>query len=123
MIGGIDIRLPTSAGDLAPEVTVRAIQECWTHAVVENAETGQRYDGLWQIPFGKVGELFIYRDEQVADRWDREGAVPDLHNTMIHLIHDDALISLAIDEKDAAMDAMIAAVSSALANATHRTKS
>jgi hypothetical protein len=120
MIGGTDIHLPTSAGDLAPEVAVRAIQQSWPQAVVEDAETGQRYDGLWQIPFGKVKELFVYRDEHSADRWDREGAVPELRNTMIHLIHDDDMISLVIDKKDAAMDVVIGAVSSALADAAHR---
>ena len=61
MIGGIDIRIPTRAGVLSVEVSVRAIRQTWSRAVFENGLTGDRYDSFAD-PFGEVKELFVYRD-------------------------------------------------------------
>ena len=114
MIGGIDIRLPTRAGDVAVQVAVRAIREHWPDAVFENGDTGDGYDRFWQIPFGELDEIFVYRDSNARQGWDTEGAVPELYNTMIHVIGDEDMITLVVDQKDAAMQEMIATVSSAL---------
>lgn len=114
MIGGIDIRLPTRAGIEAVEVAVRAIRQRWPLAVVENGETGERYRSFRQVPFGDARELFVYRDESIADVWDEDGAVPEVSNTMIHILFDAGLITAVIDERDAEMNVIIEAIRSAL---------
>ena len=114
MIGGIDIQLPTWAGDEAVQVAVRAIREHWPHAVFEDGDSGDRYDDFGQIPFGELDELFVYRDIDVAKAWDAAGAIPKLYNTMIHVIGDDDMITVVVDEKDAAMQDVIATIKSAL---------
>jgi hypothetical protein len=110
MIGGIDIPIPTRAGELAIEAAVRAIRQAWPNAVFENGTTGERYDHFREIPFGAVGEIFVYRDSASAEIWDAEGAIPDVHNTMIHLIADDELITAVVDERNVEMEEIIAAI-------------
>ncbi len=114
MIGGVDTHLPTRAGAQAVEVAVRAVRQQWRRAVFENASTGERYEQFWQIPFGALDEIFVYRDSAVADQWDAEGAIPELYNTMVHIIGDEGMITVVVDEKDAAMSDLIAAIASAL---------
>lgn len=114
MIGGIDVHLPTKAGASSIEVAVRAIRQLWPQAEFENGITGERYDHFWQIPFGEVEELFVYHDSESADKWDAEGAIPDVYNTMIHLIHDDDFLTVVVDERDATMEEFLAAIESGL---------
>jgi len=114
MIGGIDIQLSTWAGDEAVQVAVRAIREHWPRAVFENGDSGDRYDDFGQIPFGELDEIFVYRDNDAATAWDAEGAVPRLSNTMIHVIGDDDIITVVVDENDATMQDVIATIASAL---------
>jgi hypothetical protein len=114
MIGGIDIRIQTRAGPISTEVAVRAIRQKWPHAEYENGVTGERYSQFSQIPFGAIEEIFVYRDVASADLWDRKGAVRSLYNTMIHLVADPGLVTVVVDLRDAAMEDIIAAISSAL---------
>ncbi len=116
MIGGIDIRIPTRAGMLSAEVSVRAIRQRWPRAVFENGLTGDRYDQFSQIPFGDVKELFVYWDSNAAAIWEAEGAVPRADNVMIHLIADLDILTAVIDEKDDEMESIIAAIRSGLAD-------
>lgn len=118
MIGGIDVRLPSRAGADSLEIAVRAIRQQWPTAVFENGDTGDRYERLQLIP-GDVTELFVYRNAQSADLWDEEGAVPETSNSMIHVIYDDGLITAVIDQWDAEMEAMIAAMRSNLRDPIH----
>lgn len=119
MIGGIDVFLPAKAGAVSMEVAVRAIRQGWPLAVFENGITGERYDHFWEIPFGKIEELFVYRDGTFADTWDSQGAVPEVYNTMIHLIADDDLMTVVVDERDAPMNELIAAIESGLRDEIH----
>jgi len=116
MIGGIEIRIPSRAGDWSLEVSVRAIRQRWPKAVFENAESADRYNDFGEIPFSQVEELFVYRDSDARDLWDAEGAVPLSRNTMIHLVADEEMITAVVDEKDAEMEIIIAAIRSALAD-------
>ena len=118
MIGGMDIHLQTRAGDEAVQVAVRAIRDHWPHAVYENGDTGDLYEQFSQIPFAELDEIFVYRDMDAAKAWDEEGAVPALYNTMIHVLGDEDMITLVVDEKDGAMQEMIATVKSALDDET-----
>lgn len=119
MIGGIDVRLPTMAGASSIEVAVRAIRQKWPLSAFENGITGERYDHFSQIPFGEIEELFVYRDSASADAWDANGAIPAVYNTMIHLIPDDDLLTVVVDEKDAAMEELLTAITSALRDEIH----
>ncbi len=114
MIGGIDVRLSTMGGASSVEVAVRAIRQRWPVAVFENGITGERYERFEQIPFGEIEELFVYRDTDSADRWDAEGAIPAVYNTMMHLIPDEEILTVVVDEKDAEMDELLAAIMSGL---------
>lgn len=114
MIAGSDIRIPSSAGPESMEVAVRAIRQQWPRAVFENPETGERYNFFWQIPFGGLDELFVYRDETTADKWDELGAVDELRNTMIHLLADVGMITVVIDFDDAATAGIIRVITSGL---------
>jgi hypothetical protein len=114
MIGGIDVRLPTRAGDSSMEVAVRAIRHQWPRAEFEDAVSGERYQHFWQIPFATAKELFVYRDSAAARQWDEEGAVPAAFNTMIHLLSDDDMLTVVVDEETSEMRQLIAAIASVL---------
>jgi hypothetical protein len=114
MIGGIEIRLPTRGVTAPLEVAVRAIGQEWPDAVFENGISGERYDEFGQIPFGSIEEIFVYRDRDSADVWEAHGAIPAVHNTMIHIISDDGLLTLVVDRRDAAMEAILGAVAAVL---------
>lgn len=119
MIGGVDVRIPTSAGRQAMEVAVRAVRQAWPRSVFENGRTGDRYDRFQQIPFGRMEELFVYRDADAENRWNEKGAVPELANTMIHLLHDQGLITVVIDNHDEEVDAILGAIRSGLNDSIH----
>lgn len=114
MIGGIDIRLPSKAGLDSIEVAVRAIRQVWPQALIEHGDTGELYSNFWDVPFGEVNELFVYRDHNAADIWNEKGAILEVYNTMIHIVYDDGLITLIIDKHDMAMEEIFAAIRSGL---------
>ena len=116
MIGGTDIPISSRAGDESMEVAIRAMRQHWPRAVFEDAVTGDRYNHFWEIPFGDVEELFVYRDEKAADDWDELGAVPELENSMVHLLTDDGLVTAVIDARDADTDRIIEAITSGLSD-------
>ena len=116
MIGGIDIAIPTQAGDLSLVAAVRAIQQYWPNAVFENGVTGERYGRLAEVPFGRIDEVFVYRDSAVADAWEAEGAVPELYDTMVHVIADDDRVTLVVDSTEGPMAELSAAVRSGLSD-------
>ena len=119
MIGGIDVFLTSRAGGSTLEIAVRAIRQSWPHAVFQNALTGVRYDVFRQIPFGRLDELFVYRDGIAADAWDQAGAIPENDNTMIQLIIDDDLITVVMDARDSTTEPMLAAIRSGLNDDIH----
>lgn len=120
MIGGIDIRLKTRAGANSIEVAVRAIRQLWPHAVFENGQTGERYGQFGSIPFGEIEEIFVYRDNDTAEKWEAEGAIPELFNTMIHIIHDEGFLTIVVDEQNAETSSLIEAIQSAIESAGSR---
>ena len=67
MIGGIDISIPTQAGDSSLVAAVRAIVQYWPNAVFEDGVTGERFGRLMEVPFGRIEEVFVYRESAVAD--------------------------------------------------------
>lgn len=119
MIGGIDITIPIQAGDSSLVAAVRAIVQYWPNAAFENGVSGERYDRFADIPFGRIEELFVYRDAQTARAWDIDGAVPELYDTMVHLIVDDDRLALVVDSTEGPMAELIDAVRSALSDTIH----
>jgi hypothetical protein len=119
MIGGIDIRLPSAAGLDSLEVAVRAVRQLWPLVAFENGNTGERYESFWDIPFREVEELFVYRDSDVAEVWNDKGAVPEVNNTMIHLLYEEGLITAVIDERTREMETILNAIRSGLDDTIH----
>jgi len=100
MIGGTDISYPSQADDSSLELCVRAIRQFWPGMIIEDDETNKRYDEFWQISFGDMKEIFVYQDEETADRWDDAGASPELEDTMIHIIRGQGEVFLVVDNPD-----------------------
>jgi hypothetical protein len=118
MIGGVESQVLTQTAD-ALEIGIRTIQRHWPKAVIENGETAERYHHVRDVPFGKMSELFVYRDAAAADRWDEDGAVPEVFNTMIHLLEDPGMLTIVVDEKDALMQEVVADITSAVNEVPH----
>ncbi len=116
MIGGVDISIPTKTGALSLEAAVRVVRQFWIDAVYENGETGERYPRFEDIPFGKLDEVFIYRDSGAADVWEEKGAVPEAFNSMVHLISDDDTLTLVVDGMNLEMEQLSDAIRSQLAD-------
>lgn len=115
MIGGVDIPILTGAGELSLVAATRAIRQYWPSAVFEDSATGRRYPSYWDTPFDQMEEVFVYRDAAAADLWDTEGAIPQAHNSMIHLIADEGLTTVVVDDPDdLVMKIIVAAIISGL---------
>ena len=119
MIGGIDIRVTSAAGKESLEIAVRAIAQLWPDAVFAHGESGERYDYVWLVPFSEMDEVFVYRDSGFADLWFEKGAVPEAHNTMVHVLYDPGLLTVVIDERNDEMDTALGAIKSGLADDIH----
>lgn len=96
MIGGIDIRITTKA---SIEVATCAIKQHWINAVIEHVD---------------AAELFVYRDSEAEKLWNKHGAIPATENSMIHLLHDDSLITVVIDDRTDEMEMIVQSIKSAL---------
>lgn len=110
MMGGIDVRMPSTAGRLSLEVATQAVRQAWPEAVIEDVVTGDRYDSSREIPFGQIEEIFVYRDAAAAAIWDAEGAVPRSSNTMIHLVPEEGWVTAVVDERTEEMDGILASI-------------
>jgi hypothetical protein len=109
MIGGEDIVVETSDRPRSAvlDAVVCCIRRCWPRAVVVDGITGTRFDSYGAVPFGLLSELLVYRDEPSFDAWQQLGADSGNANTMIHLIADDAALTLVVDDPDDATMASI----------------
>jgi hypothetical protein len=115
MIGGTDIPFETRLGSQALDSAARAALLIWRSATFENGEDGTKYDRYEQVPFGHIFELFVYRDKQIEQRWDEEGAVTGLEDTMIHLILSPGRLTAVVDDPDSReMGGILRAIESSL---------
>lgn len=98
-IGGVDTIFATLAepGNAAM-LCLRAIRRFWPRAVTEDAETGEQFD-LAQEGFlpEAISEFLVYRDPEAVAQWTELGAVPQLANTMIHLLVKDKEVTVVVD--------------------------
>src|SRR3972149_1489655 len=105
MIGGTDIVIPNPGLPVAQamDTVVRCARGRWAGAILQDSG-GRRFRSYREGPFGRVRELFVYKDEQAFLSWERVGAKPENANSMIHLIADDYQLTVVVDdEHDATM--------------------
>jgi hypothetical protein len=109
MIGGEDIVIPLHTTDKADalESAVRALTSYWSSAVFEDGLTGQRYMAFAAIPFGRAHELLVYRDEAALQSWEALGATPSTEGTMVHIIAQEAAMTLVVDDASDVMTAKV----------------
>lgn len=97
MIGGQDIVIPAVGDATTLEACARVVQRCWPHARFEDAETGDKFDAYWDIPFGRVRELFAYSDQKTEAAWDEDRAdAPP--NSMLYLILSAKSVTVVLDD-------------------------
>src|SRR5438067_1808745 len=97
MIGGTDIVIPGVGDSATLDACARIVQRRWPHARFEDAETGERYASCGDIPFSRVCELFVYRDDKAAAAWDAD--CPDSPaNSMLSLILSPEQITAVLDD-------------------------
>jgi hypothetical protein len=109
MIGGEDVVIPLHRTDKADalESAVRALTSYWHSAVFEDGLTGQRYMTFSAIPFGRAHELLVYRDEAALQSWEALGATPSTEGTMVHIIAQEAAMTLVVDDASDVMTAKV----------------
>jgi hypothetical protein len=111
MIGGADIVIPVAHESEAIDAGIRVIACAWPDAVFQNADCPEivlQYDQLNQRA---MNEVFIYRNLEIAKQWDELGAVPQLANTMIHIVKgNNALTVVTDDPNEMEMRAIIDAI-------------
>jgi hypothetical protein len=114
MIGGHDIQFPNRAG-AAADLCARAVAQVSPDAVFEDAVTGERLRELTPAVDADRRELFIYFDEPSADRWEAEGFVPELENTMVHVLAEEGVATVVLDDPDSPVAVrLLGAIGSAL---------
>jgi len=121
MIGGIDIRIPSAAGNESLEKATRAVAQYWPDAVFGHGETGELYQHAFLVPFSELDEIFVYRDDKYANLWLEQGAVQEAYNSMVHILYDPGLLTVVIDERNEEMDMALKAIKSSLADYMHST--
>lgn len=73
MIGGQDIiiQLPDVPPSVAMSAAVRYILDQWPAAVMQDGDTARRFGSFAAMGFGQLREVFVYRDEQAFESWER----------------------------------------------------
>lgn len=98
MIGGTDAPFRVLDSAVALERAVKALLRHWPRGVIEDALTGDSWKRVARVPFGRVSEILVYQTEDDARRWDAEGAVPDLKNTMVQFIRSQGELTVVADD-------------------------
>lgn len=98
MIGGTDVRFPVLDSAVALERATKALLRHWPKAVIEDAFTGDLWSRVARVPFGRLTEVFVYQTPEHARRWDADGAIEDLRNTMVHFIRSEGELTVVADD-------------------------
>jgi hypothetical protein len=109
MIGGEDviIQLPDASPSVAMSAAVRYVLDRWPAAVMQD-DTARRFDSFATMDFGHLREVFVYRDEQAFQSWERLGADATNANQMIHLLAGDGQFTIVVDSlKDAGSESIV----------------
>lgn len=109
MIGGEDIIIQLLG--VAPSATmpaaVRYVLDRWPAAVMQDGDTARRFDSFAAMGFGQLREVFVYRDEQAFQSWERLGADATNANQMIHLLADPGQFTIVVDDLEDVSSASI----------------
>lgn len=98
MIGGTDLRFSVLDSAVAMERATKALFRHWPKAIVEDALTGDSWSRVAHVPFGRLTEILIYQTREIAFRWEEEGAVDDLKNTMVQFIRSGGELTVVADD-------------------------
>ena len=110
MIGGNDIVFPAVGDAASLEACARIVGRQWPSVRFEDAITGDKYQRLGDIPFGKVRELLAYPNADAEAAWDADS--PDsAENTMLYLlIRADDLTVVLDNPRTAEMQSILGAI-------------
>jgi len=99
MIGGVDIivELPGVPSSVTMPAAVRYVLDRWPAAVMQDGDTARRFDSFAAMDFGHLREVFVYRDEQAFQSWERLGADATNANQMIHLLASVSRFTIVVD--------------------------
>ena len=99
MIGGGDIiiELPGVTPSVALTAVVRHILDRWPAGVVQDGDSGRRFESFSAIDFTHLREVFVYRDEHAFASWERLGADPTNFNQMVHLLASPGQLTVVVD--------------------------
>src|SRR6266545_2687277 len=117
MIGGVDIviELPGVAPSVAMAAAVRYILDRWPVGVLQDGDTARRFDSFAAMDFGHLREVFVYRDEQAFDSWERLGADATNVNQMVHVLASTGQFTMVVDSlQEASMASLVRGLSDRL---------
>lgn len=77
---------------------VRYVLDQWPAAVMQDGDTGRRFDNFAAMDFGNLREVFVYLDEQAFHSWERLGADATNANQMIHLLASAGHVTIVVDD-------------------------
>jgi hypothetical protein len=99
MIGGVDIiiELPHLAPSVTMPAAVRYVLDRWPDAVMQDGDTARRFDSFAAMDFGHLREVFVYRNEQAFESWERLGADVTNANQMVHLLASVGHVTIVVD--------------------------
>lgn len=119
MIGGTDIvrQLPGIAPGDALELLARVVCDRWENAVLQDANAPARFRSFQEASFGKLRELFVFRDSDAYESWRLHGATEGNANTLVHLLANDREVTIVVDDPEAASMHSIIEEASALLRA------
>jgi hypothetical protein len=100
MISGEDILIDVSNVDPAAalDAVVRCVYRHWPDMIVQDGATGNRLHSYASIPFGRLPELLIYRNEEFLRSWAQTGASSANANAMVHVLADAHCLTLVVDD-------------------------
>lgn len=97
----------------SPEVFDHVVQRLkhgmWPCAVFQNTD-GTLYVSYWHVPFGKVSELFVYKNLEAYLSWTAHGATDENNPDMLHLIAEEHYFTVVHDLTDVSLDRLQNAV-------------
>jgi len=101
VIGGNDVVFPAVGDPASLEACARIVGRHWPDIRFEDAITGDKYQSLDQIPFGKVRELLAYANSDAEAAWDADSPNSP-ENSMLCLIVRPEDITVVLDNPETA---------------------
>lgn len=98
MIGGNDINIETSSPSELAEQILKLIQLEWQKVVVEDAVSGEAISVGFPFFMSLPNEFFVYKNASMKESWDELGACAENTNTMFHILLQDRLVTIVVDD-------------------------